>query len=323
MKTLPAFALTALLAATSLPQAWALGGDLDRPGIALPERFDPDLRQRIMAVLTAEPDTYAGGGFVNAHSTLRYAGDTAALNRFLAGLAGCAGLRLQVAFTADPNAPAWTVTHDAWKEPCRFEVRVNTAAGKISAAELVLPEIVAGARATADSTGIPRRAEASMTRLGPTMEHVMPFGVPCARKLFRFRTGEVFPIGDGPGDSSDHAEEWAKIDATGGVDSECHGGKKGFQLVGRGCVFTNDAIPDWEDATADSVMGKLRRAAWITGVIEAEAGKLPLTWLFKTFNGDCGILQILGIAEDAQGLEVRYRLVDAGAEPAGSSGTGS
>lgn len=309
MKSSLAFALTALVAATLVPRTWALAGDLDRPGIALPEGFDPRLREQIMTVLTAVPETYAGGHFVNAQSTLRYAADTEALNRFLARLAGCAGLRLQVAFTTEAEAPAWTVTHNAWGDATLMQVRINHGAKGIKLDQLVIPEIAARARMTTDSTSTKQPNTAGKAAFGPTMERLIPFGVPCARKLFRFRTGEVFAIGDGPGDTSDHAKEWAEIEAGGGVDAECYGGEKGFQLVGRGCLFTRDSVPGWEDATADAVMQKLRRSAWITGVIEAKSEALPMTWLFQTFRGDCGVLQLRGISENAQGLEVRYRLV--------------
>ncbi|MCP5520725.1 MAG: hypothetical protein H7A46_04185 [Verrucomicrobiales bacterium] len=313
MKVHLALALSAFLAATSVPQVRALAGDLDRPGLAFPEGFSPDLRERIMSVLTAAPETYAGGHFVNALTTLRYAGDTAALNRFLAGLAGCPGMRLQVGFAAEPEAPAWTVIHNAWGDATLVHVRINPAAKDLKLADLVIPEI---AGPTPASTGLPTsqtQNSADKATFGPTLERVIPFGVPCAQKYFQFRTGKVFPIGDGPGDTSDHTEEWAAIEAAGGVDAECFGGEKGFQLVGRGCLFTHDAVPEWEDATADTVMRKLRRATWITGVIEAGSGemaRLPKTWLFRTFNGDCGMLQICGIAGDAEGLKVRYKVVE-------------
>lgn len=310
MKTHVAFVLSAVLAVISMPETRALAGDLDHPGIAFPEGFSPHLREQIMTVLTAAPATYVGGRFVNAQTTLRYAGDTAAVNRFLAGLAGCPGMRVQVVFAAEPEAPAWSLLHNAWSDATLLRVRINPQAKGIKLEELILPEIVHKARVTTDSAAIPQPNPAGKAVFGATMERVIPFGVPCARKYFRFRTGEVFAIGDGPADTSDHAEEWAAIDAGGGVDAQCYGSEKRFQLVGRGCVFTRDPAPDWQTTPAGQVIRDLRRAAWITGVVEEESGKLPMTWLFRTFNGDCGILQIAGVSDDGNGLTLRYRLVE-------------
>jgi hypothetical protein len=310
MRTPFALALPALLSAAAMPETQALAGELDHPGLAFPKGFSTSLREQIMEVLTAAPETYSGGGFVNAQTTLRYSGSTAALNRFLAGLAGCPGTRLQVVFTNEPEAPAWSLIHNAWADATLFLVRISPGAKEIKLEDLQIPAITAGTGAgTANPTPQEREPNREVN-FGAAMERVIPFGVPCARKLFRFRTGEVFEIGDGPADTSDHAKEWAFIEAGGGVDAECFGSRKGFQLVGRGCVFTRDPAPNWETIAAGKVVGNLRRAAWITGVIEARSAELPMTWLFRTFTGHCGILEIRGIGPDADGLEVRYRLVE-------------
>ncbi len=51
------------------------------------------------------------------------------------------------------------------------------------------------------------------------------------QKYFQFHTGNVFEIGDGPGDTSDHAEEHKRADLTGGLDVSVLGGKEHIQLA--------------------------------------------------------------------------------------------
>lgn len=51
-----------------------------------------------MRILSEGPSEFRGGSFVNARTTLRYAGDAHSLNRFLAGLAACPGLPLTFLF---------------------------------------------------------------------------------------------------------------------------------------------------------------------------------------------------------------------------------
>jgi predicted Ser/Thr protein kinase len=156
---------------------------------------------------------------------------------------------------------------------------------------------------------------------GPAIERVVPFGAPCYRKYFQFHTGNVFEIGDGPGDTSDHAEEWRRIEESGGVDAMSIGGKEGIQFAGKGCIFTQDSSPNWDTSTAEQTAKTLRRATWITGVIEAKRKQFPLTYLFKTARGDCGVLQIYDITEDPRGfhqlgMKLRYKFVQTEKSPA-------
>lgn len=305
MKTTILLAVSAGLFLASGRPVRALAGDRDHPRLSWPQDFDPGLRDRITDVLTESPETFAGGRFVNAHTTLRYSGGTAALNRFLAGLTAC-DVEISIRFSKEPEDPAWTLSHDAWRDPRRFSIRINPSAEGIDLAALELPTIRGGPRF---GEGSNQRTASNEPHFGPTFETTIPFGVPCARKLFRFRTGEVFAIGNGPGDTSDHAKEWAGIEAGGGVDVECFGSRRGFQLVGRGCVFMSEPAGGWESRSAAEVVRKLRKATWIAGVVEAQSENLPLTRLFRTFSGECGVLEIRGIAEDGEGLVLRYRLV--------------
>lgn len=274
-----------------------------------------------MRVLTQHPSEFRGGDFVNAHTTLRYRGDTPSLNRFLEGLVACLELEVEVAFRRLPDATAWTVDHDGWVSPRRLLVAISVNSKAIELEQLRIPAITRGSQ-TRQGTSIenpppPEDSSAASPgprSFGPVMERVVPFGAPCAAKYFQFRTGNVFEVGEGPGDTSDHAQEWKRIDESGGVDAHAHGGEDGIQFVGEGCLFTRDPAPDWDTLTAGEAVQRLRQVTWITGVIEAKRQDFPLTYLFKTAGGDQGILQIYDVTPDPRGwggigMKMRYKLV--------------
>jgi hypothetical protein len=146
MKILVALCLAALAFTGGTFRALALAGELERPSLALPETIDATWREAVMKVLNANPDDFRGGRFINSSTTLRYAGDTDALNRFLAGLAKPPGTRLQVTFSRTVEH-SWTVQHNGWGDARRFEIAVSLDASRIDLSRLVLPEIVGAAGA--------------------------------------------------------------------------------------------------------------------------------------------------------------------------------
>lgn len=103
----------------------------------------------------------------------------------------------------------------------------------------------------------PDAATPSQAAFGQVKERVVPFGAPCMQKYFQFHTGNVFEIGDGPGDESDHAEEYRRADLTGGLDFSVLGGKDHIQLAGKGCLFTSDKTPNWDTQTAEQTDGSI------------------------------------------------------------------
>jgi hypothetical protein len=321
MKLTSFASLAAVILTGGVFRALALAGDLDRPSLGFPESIAPGVRERIMQVLSEEPSEFQGGEFVNARTTLRYVGGGPSLNRFLAGLAACPDLQLRIAFRKHPGEVAWTLEHDGWTAPQRFSNLVNLDCKALRLDEVLIPEIrtsvataTPGRDAALRTSAGPGAAAQAERSFGPVIERVVPFGVPCAAKYFQFHTGDVFEIGDGPGDTSDHAEEWRRINASGGVDALAIGGEDSIQFAGEGCLFTRDPAPDWDTLTAEETVQRLRFARWITGVIEAKRQELPLTFLFKTARGDRGVLQIRSITRDSRGsnglgMLIRYKLV--------------
>jgi signal peptidase I len=153
---------------------------------------------------------------------------------------------------------------------------------------------------------------------GPVMEQVLPFGMPCAQCYLQLSGGRIFEVGHGPDSSAeDMHEDLKKADAAGRVDMSAIGGKEGLQLAGEGCLFTNDTReddpPKWDHQTAQATVDQLKRATWITGVLELRTSALPATYLFKTAGGESGMLELQSIVADkrgtGEGVKMRYRMV--------------
>ena len=74
-------------------RVFGLAGELKEPGLAFPEGFSESARTNIMASLRRPDCTFLGGHFINSFTSLKYGGETLALNLFLEGLAKCPGVR--------------------------------------------------------------------------------------------------------------------------------------------------------------------------------------------------------------------------------------
>lgn len=117
-------------------RVFARAGELGHPSLALPPGIAG--REALMKVLCDERFRFAGGFFVNASSKLRYNGDAASLNAFLARLAACEGVKLSVGFSTGEvelitgekaeaaQTAAWTLSHSGWGDPHVLQVAVET-----------------------------------------------------------------------------------------------------------------------------------------------------------------------------------------------------
>ena len=124
-------------------RAFALAGELKEPGLAFPEGFSESARTNIMASLRRPDCKFLGGQFINSFTSLKYAGDTLALNLFLDGLAKCPGVTLSIRLDADrPDHEEgdWMVGHNA-HQPSNLTMYVNLKSSKIKLGQLVIPDI--------------------------------------------------------------------------------------------------------------------------------------------------------------------------------------
>ncbi len=128
--------VTMLLAYASPVSAEA--GTLDSPGVAFPAEYPKDAQDRVMAALNRKDCKFLGGTFVNWFTTLRYQGQTRALNLFLGDLAKCPGVAVHVGFKKLDDECDWRVGHDA-QDNC-FQIEVNLNSKQIKLEDLYLPE---------------------------------------------------------------------------------------------------------------------------------------------------------------------------------------
>src|SRR5262245_17347778 len=79
----------------------ALAGTLDQPGVAFPTSVPEAVRKTMMDSLKRPDCKYIGGSFINSFTSLKYGGDTKALNLFLSGLLNAPGTSVSVMFTRE------------------------------------------------------------------------------------------------------------------------------------------------------------------------------------------------------------------------------
>jgi serine/threonine-protein kinase len=163
----------------------------------------------------------------------------------------------------------------------------------------------------------PKTAAAAKPAFGPVREGMLPYGIPCEQQYFQFANGKVFVVGHGPATSKEEfAADRKKMDDAGGADISI-GSNVGIQLVGEGCIFTQDFFNlHWDTFTAEQVVSAMKRVNFSFGVVEPAKKDLPVTYLFKTSRGEVGILELLALVDDGNGLHAlgnglrfRYKLV--------------
>jgi hypothetical protein len=127
-----------LLDAISLTKVHALAGDLTSPSLAMPAETSEAVRTNLMAAISDKEYKFLDGHFINASTTLHYGGQTESLNRFLAKLGECDGVRLTVTFVKEPDGPAWTLTHNGWGAAGEIYIQINIAASEIKMEQLTI-----------------------------------------------------------------------------------------------------------------------------------------------------------------------------------------
>jgi hypothetical protein len=136
-------ALTALVALAAISSlASAASQSLDTPALSLGKNYPEADYQKIKQVLERKDCKYLGGGWLNKHTSLRYGGDTTALNHFIEALSLCPNVQVQVLFFQGPAVDCdWMVTHTAPSN--KLVVRINLASENVKMEALYLPPVKA------------------------------------------------------------------------------------------------------------------------------------------------------------------------------------
>lgn len=117
--------------------AAALLIDLKTPSVAHSAGYSQEAAAAVRQALTRKDAKFLGGFGLNSWTTLRYAGETRALNLFLDDLAKCPGVTVSVSFRRLNDELDWRVGHSAYEN--RFQVEVNLNSKKIKVDEVVIP----------------------------------------------------------------------------------------------------------------------------------------------------------------------------------------
>ncbi len=122
------------------PEAFALGGKMKSGGaVSLPSNYPAAARKQIADMLNSKDYKFQDGFFINWSSTIRYQGDTQALNVFLDRIAKCPAVKIFTTFKKLDDACDWRVHHDGHSNT--FQVVVNLRSQSAHLEELVIPSI--------------------------------------------------------------------------------------------------------------------------------------------------------------------------------------
>ena len=116
--------------------------ELTLPSVAFGRGVPAAARARVSAVLARPDARFLGGHSLNKWTTLRYGGDTLALNLFLDELVKCPGVTVHVSFKKLADECDWRVGHMAPGN--RFQVEVNLSSERVNVEKLYIPEFKSG-----------------------------------------------------------------------------------------------------------------------------------------------------------------------------------
>jgi len=150
MRRLCAIAV-ALLSLAAARDAFALGGTLDSPSIAVSAASGREAKDWL-GVLANKKYKFIVGDFINATTNLYYSGDTATLNGFLDELSAVEGTTIRISFSKESKtADSAFGGKEAHRGPCQWHIQhlgldpevfnftIYLGDGKINVDDLSLP----------------------------------------------------------------------------------------------------------------------------------------------------------------------------------------
>jgi hypothetical protein len=126
-----AFALTP----GALPEAHSEMGELKTPRLIV--KGQPETDKALQKILLRPDAKYLHGHWVNFWTSLRYGGDTTALNLFVEELSRCPGLTVSISFQKLENDASWLVGQLA--NDSKIQVIVNLSSPQIEVERISLP----------------------------------------------------------------------------------------------------------------------------------------------------------------------------------------
>ena len=134
-------AIGVVLALALAVPAQAAAGKLDKPGVALPADFPKAAQAQIQSALERKDCKFLGGFWLNSWTSLRYGGNTLALNLFMEELARCPGTGVSVQLRKLDDDCDWRVGHSPSFTDNSFLIEVNLNSKSIDLERLVVPDV--------------------------------------------------------------------------------------------------------------------------------------------------------------------------------------
>jgi hypothetical protein len=165
---------------------------------------------------------------------------------------------------------------------------------------------------------------------GPVLERVLldpdSWGGRSNHETLRLRAGELSSVLDGVAkESGGRLRALTASDGDLFAEYDDYVGKR-WALVTAGLKLCDLAPRQWETATVAEVQQALETPLVIPHVEHYGAilyllpeGLSPMTFGFRTRQGDCGLLQITGFTDNPRSVKLRYKLVTAAESDAGAS----
>ena len=135
---LPLFAGAASLVLTFAAPAPAAFGTLDTPDVPFAPDYPAAARAKVQHALNRPDCKFLGGSWLNSWTSLRYRGDTLALNQLIDELVKCPGVTVHVGLKRFPDEADWRVGHAFHQN--RFQVEVNLDSKRVELENLYIPE---------------------------------------------------------------------------------------------------------------------------------------------------------------------------------------
>src|SRR5690349_5558726 len=89
--------------------------ELTSPSVPFAKNYPASAKAKVNAALTQKGCTFLGGFGLNSWTSLRYSGDTLALNQFLDSLVKCPGATVHVSLKKLVDDCDWRVGHDFFR----------------------------------------------------------------------------------------------------------------------------------------------------------------------------------------------------------------
>ena len=149
-------------------------------------------------------------------------------------------------------------------------------------------------------------------KFGPVVETVLPNPkTDGPTEILNLETGRA--LAEAPWDSDSRADAIMNWIRTNGLDISCFVWPGGAACVTYNMTILPVAKESWEQTTADDLLNNPALAPGLHSPrrLLILGGNRPATYIFRTGEGTFGMLRIVGLSQNGQGVTIRYKLIAA------------